>query len=72
MRPGGFVMRFPTAGQVSLNFSKPGFFRIDSKEIDLVSGINEVTITLNHETEFLQSVEVHSSSEQIDPDTTNA
>ena len=68
---GRFVMRFPTAGHVSLNFSKPGFFRIDSKEIDLASGINEVTITLNHETEFLQSVEVHSSSEQIDPDTTS-
>ena len=34
-------------------------------------GINDVSITLNHETELQQSIEVHSASTQIDPETTS-
>jgi hypothetical protein len=68
---GRFEIDFPTAGSVLLNFSKPGYFRVDDKQIDLTPGLNDVTITLNHETELQQSIEVHSSSTQIDPETTS-
>ena len=68
---GRFEINFPVAGSVLLNLSKPGFFRVDNKQLDLVAGSNDVTITLNHETELQQSVEVHSASTQIDPETTS-
>src|SRR5271165_2813448 len=46
---GRFEIDFPTPRSVLLNLSKPGFFRIDQKQIDLSEGVNEVTISLNHE-----------------------
>jgi Carboxypeptidase regulatory-like domain/TonB-dependent Receptor Plug Domain len=68
---GRFQIDFPAAGPVVLSFSKPGFFRMDNKQIDLTPGINEVAIPLSHETELQQNVEVHSTSTQIDPETTS-
>src|ERR1700687_5840625 len=54
-----------------LSLSKPGFFRIDNRVLDVVPGANEVIFTLNHETELQQKVEVESEPVQIDPDTTS-
>jgi hypothetical protein len=68
---GRFEIDFSIAGPVRLSFSKPGFFSIDLKQIDLMPGINDIVIPLNHETELQQNVEVHSASTQIDPETTS-
>lgn len=68
---GRFEIKFPAAGPVRLNLSKPGFFRIDNRTVDLAPGVNEVIITLNHEKEFEQNIEVESPPVQIDPETTS-
>ena len=68
---GIFELRALSAPQVHLSLSKPGFFRIDDREVDLFPGVNEVTLTLNHETELQEQVEVQSEPVQIDPDTTS-
>src|SRR6202790_1361993 len=68
---GRFQLRPEGAAQVHLSLSKPGFFRIEDREVDLVPGTNEVTLTLNHETELQEQVEVQSEPVQIDPDTTS-
>jgi hypothetical protein len=68
---GRFEIDLPQSGAVVLSFSKPGFFRIDNRQIQLMPGVNEVTINLSHETELEQNVEVHSSTTQIDPETTS-
>lgn len=56
---------------VHLTISKSGYFRIENREIRLVSGQNELTLTLNHETEIQQKLEVRSTPIEIDPDTTS-
>ena len=68
---GRFEMRALRAPQVHLSLSKPGFFRIDDRQVDLAPGVDEVTLTLNHETELQEQVEVQSAPVQIDPDTTS-
>jgi hypothetical protein len=57
--------------QVVVTISKPGFFKIDSRALELSPGSNEVSFTLNHETELQEKLEVESSPVQIDPDTTS-
>lgn len=59
------------AGSVFVTLAKPGFFRIQDREIDLSAGNNDVSITLNHETEIEQQLDVQSTPLQIDPDTTS-
>ncbi len=39
--------------------------------MDLIAGSNEISITLNHETEIQEKLEVESAPIQIDPDTTS-
>ena len=68
---GRFELRATAGPQVHLSLSKPGFFRIDDREVDLTPGANEITLTLNHETELQERVEVESEPVQIDPDTTS-
>lgn len=57
--------------QVSMSISKPGYFRISDRKVDLSPGSNEITVTLNHETEIQEKLEVQSSPVEIDPDTTS-
>ncbi|MGD0908901.1 MAG: carboxypeptidase regulatory-like domain-containing protein [Candidatus Acidiferrales bacterium] len=57
--------------RVSLSISKPGFFRLENQNFTLNPGVNEITLTLNHETELQQKVDVLSGPTQIDPDTTS-
>jgi hypothetical protein len=57
--------------KVHLTISKPGFFRLDDRVVDMSAGTSEVTITLNHETEIQEQLEVKSAPVQIDPDTTS-
>ncbi len=68
---GRFVINFPSSSAVVLIFSKPGFFRFTDDQIKLAPGINDVSITLMHETELQQNIEVHSETTQIDPETTS-
>jgi hypothetical protein len=57
--------------QISLNFSKPGFFSIQDRTVALQPGPNDAIFTMNHETEIRQQVQVASTPTQIDPDTTS-
>ena len=68
---GRFELHAAGLFQVHLSLSKPGFFRIDDRVLDLAPGANEVTLTLNHETELQEKLEVQSEPVQIDPDTTS-
>src|SRR6202521_4482853 len=68
---GRFELRAVGASQVHLSLSKPNFFRIEDRVVDLEPGANEVTLTLNHETELQEKLEVKSEPVQIDPDTTS-
>jgi hypothetical protein len=68
---GRFEFHGVASSQVHLSLSKPGFFRIDDRVLNLEPGVNEVTLTLNHETELQEELEVKSDPIQIDPDTTS-
>jgi hypothetical protein len=68
---GRFELLGLNESQIHLIISKPGFFRIDDRVLDLTAGSNEASITLNHETEIQEKLEVESSPVQIDPDTTS-
>lgn len=68
---GRFALRTNGSPQLHVSLSKPGFFRVDDREVDLSPGVNDVTLTLNHETELQEKVEVQSEPVQIDPDTTS-
>ena len=57
--------------QIHMTISKPGFFRIEDRALDLSPGNNAVSLTLNHETEIKEKLEVQSAPMQIDPDTTS-
>jgi hypothetical protein len=68
---GRFELHAVGSSPVHLSLSKPGFFRIDDRVLNLEPGVNEVTLTLNHETELQEELEVKSDPIQIDPDTTS-
>jgi len=68
---GRFQLRTASISQVHLSLSKPGFFRIEDRVLDLAPGVTEITLTLNHETEVKEQLEVQSEPVQIDPDTTS-
>lgn len=68
---GRFEAAVPNTLNIHLTISKPGFFQIENRALDLQPGVNEVSITLNHETEIQEKLEVQSSPIQIDPETTS-
>jgi hypothetical protein len=54
-------------GEYRLSLNKPGFFCVSNQTFSLKSGDNEIAVTINHETEIHEQVEVYSSSVNIDP-----
>src|ERR1700737_5014739 len=68
---GRFESQFTGISQVELSLSKPGFFRVDGRKLSLAAGVNEISLTLNHEIELQERLEVQSEPVQIDPDTTS-
>ncbi|MGD0957054.1 MAG: carboxypeptidase regulatory-like domain-containing protein [Candidatus Acidiferrales bacterium] len=68
---GQFQIAPISENRVFLGFSKPGFFRIENRLVELKPGTNEATFTVNHENELQQQVQVVSKPTQIDPDTTS-
>ncbi len=58
------------SGQAEITLSKPGFFRVENKQIDLKKGDNDTQFAFPHEQEVHEKVEVTSSTQRIDPTST--
>ncbi len=55
------------ASDYRVSLIKVGFFRVTDQLFTLREGENEISFTVNHETEIHEEVEVYSSSESIKP-----
>ncbi|HEV3220581.1 MAG TPA: carboxypeptidase regulatory-like domain-containing protein [Candidatus Acidoferrales bacterium] len=55
------------SGAAQITLSKPGFFRVEDKPLDLKQGDNEIEFAFPHEQEVHEAVEVSSSTLHIDP-----
>lgn len=64
---GRFEFAVAAPGEVQLNLTKPGFFALSGYNLTLHDGSNEIFLTLNHETEVHEKVEVSSSAARADP-----
>jgi hypothetical protein len=64
---GHFEVLVSTPGEYLVSLSKPDYFRLTDQPVPLQEGSNEVSFTLSHEFEVHESVEVRSSTKQIDP-----
>ncbi len=64
---GRFELFSLSSGQAEVTLSKPGFFRIESKPVELKEGANEIEFAFPHEEEVHEKVEVNSSTQRIDP-----
>jgi hypothetical protein len=64
---GHFEVLVPTPGEYLVSLSKPDYFRLTDQTVPLQEGTNEVSFTLSHEFEVHESVEVRSSTKQIEP-----
>jgi hypothetical protein len=64
---GHFDVLVPTPGEYLVSLSKPDYFRLTDRPVPLQEGTNEVSFTLSHEFEVHESVEVRSSTKQIEP-----
>ncbi len=64
---GAFEYSGSKTGEYLISLNKTGFFRIINKAVVLNEGLNEISFTINHETEIHQEVEVYSSAESIEP-----
>jgi hypothetical protein len=64
---GHFEVMVPTPGEYLVSLSKPDYFRLTDRPVPLQEGANEVSFTLSHEFEVHESVEVRSSTKQIEP-----
>jgi hypothetical protein len=67
---GHFEINALPAGQAVVSLSKPGFFQVEKRPLEISPGANEVIFTINHETEVHQQVQVSATGPQIQPDTT--
>jgi hypothetical protein len=64
---GHFDVAVPTPGEYLVSLSKPDYFRLADQPVPLEEETNEVSFTLSHEFEVHSSVEVRSSTKQIEP-----
>jgi hypothetical protein len=64
---GHFEFSSIPTGQAQITLSKPGFFRLENKPIELKTGANEIEFTFPHEQEVHEKVDVFSSTQRIDP-----
>jgi hypothetical protein len=64
---GHFEVVVPTPGDYLVSLTKPDYFRLTDQPVPLQEGTNEVSFTLSHEFEVHESVEVRSSTKQIEP-----
>ncbi len=68
---GRFAFVGLTAGDAQLTLTKAGFFALSSYALALREGTTEVALTLSHETEVHEKVEVTSSTARVDPQDTS-
>lgn len=68
---GYFEFSAEQAGEYRINLNKIGFFRVLEQPFALKPGGNQITFTVNHETEIHEEIEVYSSSETIKPQVTS-
>jgi hypothetical protein len=64
---GHFDVALPAPGEYLVSLSKPDYFRLTDQPVPLQEETNEVSFTLSHEFEVHSSVEVRSSTKQIEP-----
>jgi hypothetical protein len=64
---GRFETVLPSAGEYHLSLNKTGFFRLTNQPVRLREGENDVSFTVNHETEIHEEVQVYSESQSIEP-----
>lgn len=63
---GHFSFQNLAPGTCRINLSKPGFYRLETSVAVPAEGI-EVSYVVNHESEAHEKLEVHSTSDQIEP-----
>lgn len=68
---GRFAFFKLTPGEAQLTLTKAGFFALTGYTLTLNEGLSEVSLTLNHETEVHEKVEVTSSAARVDPQDTS-
>jgi hypothetical protein len=64
---GHFHVTLPAPGEYLVSLSKPDYFRLTDQAVPLPEESNEVSFTLSHEFEVHSSVEVRSTTNQIEP-----
>ena len=64
---GRFQLELGEPGEYSIHAQKEGFFVLERARVSLVTGPNEINVTLNHLQELTQSVDVVYSPPAIDP-----
>jgi len=64
---GHFEVAVPEPGEYLVSLSKPDYFRLTDQAVPLQEETNEVSFTLSHEFEVHSSVDVLSSTKQIEP-----
>src|SRR5438552_12612272 len=64
---GGFSLQVATPGEYLIHAERPGFFVFDGRA-DVRDGSSQIHITLNHQQEFFQSIDVAYSAPTIDPE----
>src|SRR5262245_39968792 len=62
-----FTVKLPVPGEYRIRAERPGFF-IFNGQTELGTGPNHLQVTLNHEREFFQQVDVAYSPPTIDPE----
>ncbi|MBI4464697.1 MAG: carboxypeptidase regulatory-like domain-containing protein, partial [Acidobacteria bacterium] len=67
---GLFAVQFPSPGDFLVDLTKAGFFRMSNQPIHLQEGKNLLSLTLSHEFELHETVEVIASPGQIQPEET--
>src|SRR5579859_6113284 len=67
---GRFILKNLPAGDYKLEVRKEGYFVIAGRSLTLQIGSNEITLTLNHEEELRQQIQVTAPPNQIDPQDT--
>jgi len=64
---GHFEVVVPAPGEYLVSLSKPDYFRLIDQTVPLQAQTNEVSFTLSHEFEVHSSIDVISSTKQIEP-----
>lgn len=64
---GRFRLELPEPGDYSIHSEREGFFVLEAVHVAVKEGTNDVTITLNHLREMVESIDVKYSPPAVDP-----